>query len=386
MRLPRIASIEVPHRVLLLEPFPIPYFASLHRALAARDDIEIVVAFANMSTTDASFRDVGFARNLSWDVPLLEGYEWVDLSKLRLRAKARLITNSDVVFLSTYRTPHALLAWLLAIASRRPVLFGSDAIDLLPQGNSVVRGIRLRRALARGTIRLADGVNATSTRSVEYHRRFTRHSEKIALVPYVADGDVFVEQSASDRAAAREAFGLSPSAFVVGFVGKLIPRKRAEDVIHAVTKVRGATALIVGSGPSEPDLRALASRLGASVVFAGFKNQTELPQSYAAMDVAVLPSEQEPFGIVVHEAALCGVVPACSTACGAYDDLVAPVASWLGFTPGDLQALVDLLRALHNDNVRFDLRERARVVAAAWNVDAQAQGFVDACARAIGRK
>jgi glycosyltransferase involved in cell wall biosynthesis len=375
-----------PPRVVLLEPFPIPYFASLHRALAKRADIDIHVAYGNLQTTNATFVDKGFGTTLQWDVPVLDGYSWCDLSTVPFTHWLRELRRSDVLFLSTYHSGAALIAWALARMMRRPVLFGSDAIDLTAQSNALVRWGNVRRLVTSTTVRLAAGVNATSTRSLEHYRRYADDPEKIALVPYVADRDVFVEQSAQQRAAARAQFGFRSSDLVVGFVGKLIARKRPADVIRAVSAVDGAKALIVGSGPLDEEMRALASSLGVQAVFTGFKNQSELPNTYAAMDVAVLPSEQEPFGLVLHEAELCGTVAACTTACGAFDDLVRPVAPWLGFGVGDVDALALALRNLRERAKTGDLHERVRTVAEAWNVEFQAEAFVRACRRALSER
>ena len=49
----------------------------------------------------------------------------------------------------------------------------------------------------------------------------------------------------------------------------------------------------------------------------GFVNQSELPSVYRSSDVLVLPSEYEPFGVVVNEALLCGCVAAVSDRVGA---------------------------------------------------------------------
>ena len=57
-----------------------------------------------------------------------------------------------------------------------------------------------------------------------------------------------------------------------------------------------------------------ATELGSAdrVRFLGFVNQSQLPASYSAADLFVLPSLFEPFGLVVNEAMLCGLPVAVS--------------------------------------------------------------------------
>jgi glycosyltransferase involved in cell wall biosynthesis len=61
-------------------------------------------------------------------------------------------------------------------------------------------------------------------------------------------------------------------------------------------------------GPLRAELESEASTLGidSRVRFVGFVKQSRLPALYTAADVMVLPSEYEPFGVVVNEAMCCG--------------------------------------------------------------------------------
>lgn len=374
-------------RILMVEPFPIPYFAPLHRALAARPDVELTVAYLSLSTISSEYRDPGFDRALTWSPELLDGYSWLDWSTATT-SWSQLLRQVDVVFLSTYRMrPFALL---LALSRLRgvPLVLASDAIDLTPQPNSRVKPRLLRRAVANLTVRLTAGLNATSARGVDFYRSVARrHADRVHLVPYVADGELFVPQSGSLRAAARRELGIAPDSFVCGFVGKLIERKRPLDLLRVVAAVPSLTGLFVGSGPLQPDLQDAAAKMGVAdrVIFAGFHDQRSLPRAYSAMDVSILPSSLEPFGLVVHESQLCGVPCVCSTACGAFDDLVAPVAGWLGYPPGQIDDAARIIRRLMNPEERRQVGERAREVAQCWDSARQAEAFLDACVAAHSR-
>ncbi|HZL05121.1 MAG TPA: glycosyltransferase, partial [Coriobacteriia bacterium] len=71
-----------------------------------------------------------------------------------------------------------------------------------------------------------------------------------------------------DRAHARQSLGLQASERVVAFVGNLIPRKDAGSLVRALAILGRAgmpvTALIVGAGPEEGGLRALAASAGVA--------------------------------------------------------------------------------------------------------------------------
>ena len=73
----------------------------------------------------------------------------------------------------------------------------------------------------------------------------------------------------------------------------------------------------------------------------------------------VLPSEYEPFAVVVNEAMCCGCPVVVSDRVGAARDLVAPVAPQFIFPCGDVDALARVLKDALTD------RKRLRSVAGA---------------------
>src|SRR5712692_517426 len=99
--------------------------------------------------------------------------------------------------------------------------------------------------------------------------------------------------------------------------GRLVERKGHDRVIQALSRVvldvPDAVHLVVGRGPEEDRLRALAraNRVEDRVVFCGFVPETELMAYYQAADVFAMPNREvegdtEGFGIVFVEAGACG--------------------------------------------------------------------------------
>jgi phosphatidylinositol alpha-1,6-mannosyltransferase len=93
-------------------------------------------------------------------------------------------------------------------------------------------------------------------------------------------------------------------------VSRLDPRKGIDKAIRAFAQldVEDAELLIGGTGRLEGSLKELASELGVRdrVRFLGFVPDAELPSLYSSVDLFVLPSEYEGFGIVFLEAMACG--------------------------------------------------------------------------------
>lgn len=129
------------------------------------------------------------------------------------------------------------------------------------------------------------------------------------------------------------------------FVGRLVPYKGLEVLLHAMAKARvSAPLLIVGDGPLRIPLGHLARRLKVDVHFLGHVADADLPPLYRGARLTVLPSvnRQEAFGICLIESMACGTPVLASSLPG-----VAEVAKVGGLTapPGDVDALAAQLKA-----------------------------------------
>jgi glycosyltransferase involved in cell wall biosynthesis len=101
-----------------------------------------------------------------------------------------------------------------------------------------------------------------------------------------------------------------PGADVV-FVGRLVPQKGAGDLLEAVRSLhqagRKVSALVVGTGPMEPQLRSAAAGSGDSVTIAGRLDDDELDAAVRGASMLALPSTREGWGLAITEAAARGV-------------------------------------------------------------------------------
>ncbi|HEY6931114.1 MAG TPA: glycosyltransferase [Thermoanaerobaculia bacterium] len=111
--------------------------------------------------------------------------------------------------------------------------------------------------------------------------------------------------------------GSAPRADFLLAVGALVPYKRFEDAIAAAGRL-GRRLVIVGGGPEEKRLRALA---GSSVTFLAKRTPVELRDLYRTCAFFVQPGEED-FGIAAVEALACGA-PVVALGLGGVLDIVA---------------------------------------------------------------
>jgi len=129
-----------------------------------------------------------------------------------------------------------------------------------------------------------------------------------------------------DRWDARATLGLDQSVLVVGCVARFDPVKQLEILVRAMALARpAATLALVGRGPEEAGLRALAAELGlgARAVFPG--EVEEAARCMAAFDVYAAPSRKEGLPLGVLEAMALGL-PVVASDIAAHREVLGPVS------------------------------------------------------------
>ena len=66
------------YRVLIVASHPVQYAAPLFRRMAQHPKLDILVAYCSLQGAEPGI-DSEFGIEVSWDIPLLDGYPWQEL-------------------------------------------------------------------------------------------------------------------------------------------------------------------------------------------------------------------------------------------------------------------------------------------------------------------
>lgn len=396
------ATNEKKTRVLLLCSHPTQYGSPMWRRMAQHPNLEILVAYCSLEGAEAHV-DPGFGVEVAWDVPLLDGYSWVKLKNSSLRPAVgpffglvnpgvwRLIRRSRFDAIAVFTGYMCVTFWIALTAAKIsgvPILFGTDTTTLRPLNGRNWKA-RVKKRLWPWLFQMADMVIAPSTGTVALMRSLNIPETRIQLMPYVVDNDWWMQKAnLVDRAAVRQSWGIPENANVILFCAKLQPWKRPQDLLYAFARadVPNAYAVFAGDGAMRQQLEHEATELHVQerVRFLGFVNQSALPPIYCSSDLMVLPSEYEPFGVVVNEAMLCGCPVIVSDHIGARFDLVRENETGFVYPAGDVEALAAvLIRALKCRNGLRSMSEAARERMSQWSPEMNMEATVEAIEKAI---
>lgn len=390
---------ESRHRVLFVASHPVQYQAPLFRSMAEHPALDVTVAYCGLEGVERSI-DPEFGVEVAWDVPLLAGYRYAHVANrpgapglLRLfnRGLWHLVRSGKfdaVVMLIGYLYASFWITLMAARATGTPVLFGTDATTLRSRTGAAWRA-GVKRLLLPYVFGLARVVIVPSTGSARLLVSLGIPARRIVMTPFVVDNVWWSEQAQTvDRDAKRAEWGIPADATVALLCAKLQPWKRPFDALRAFARaaVDGSHLLVAGEGPLRGSLEREAENLNLQgcVHFLGFLNQSQLPIAYRVSDVLVLPSEYEPFGVVVNEAMLCSRPVIVSDRVGARYDLVRHGETGFIYPCGDMAALAATLRsALAEPDQLRKLGEAARKRMDSWSPRDNVAALVHAIGLAV---
>ena len=380
-------------RLAILASHVIQYQAPLFRMLACQPEIQLSVFFCS-DWGAQNYYDEGFGQEFKWDVPLLEGYRFEFLPNWSIKPNAsgfwgrinpRIILqlrrrDFDAIWVHGWARCTDWIAMVAAFTFKVPVLIRGES-NLLPTSPSWKSAPR--RIVLRNLFRKISGFLAIGRFNAEFYRAYGVPKEKIYMVPYAVDNDFFLSQAdklANCKGKLKQELGIAPEFSVVLYAGKLIEKKRPLDLLKAfeyVSRIRKAVLVYVGAGSLEPALKQYAEAKHLPVVFAGFRNQTELPKWFAIADVFALPSADEPWGLVVNEAMCFSLPVLASDQVGAVGDLVRGGENGFVFSSGDVRSLSQHLDLLLSDPIlRARFGEKSREIIEHWSYRENVNGIL----------
>jgi glycosyltransferase involved in cell wall biosynthesis len=397
-----------PYRVACLATHPIQYQAPLYRHLSRCRALDLTVFFLGDHSVREHY-DAGFGARFNWDVPLLDGYRYEFLPCVGRRdalsfwqpfsygLTSRLRAGDfEAVWVNGYAHQAALRAIAAARRSGLKVLMRGES-HLTSHPRSRARGMT-KDLVLRPLFRVIDAFLAIGALNRDYYVHYGADPHRIFMTPYSVDNDFFrsrAEQARPKREELRRELGLEPGRPVVLYASKIEERKRPDDLLEAFIRLSPdagvephAYLLYVGDGERRTELERRVRALGwQSVRFLGFKNQTELPSYYDLCDALVLPSEFEPWGLVVNEVMNAAKAVIVSDRVGAGRDLVADGENGFVFSARDVAALTARLRQLVDDpNLMKRMGNASLALIATWNFGATERGLLDALAAVTGRR
>jgi glycosyltransferase involved in cell wall biosynthesis len=370
-------------RVTIITEIIAPYRIPVFNALAEHPEIDLHVIF--LAETDSTQRQwVVYKDEISFSYEVLPSW------RRRLR-KQNLLVNWGVTAALRQVAPDVIVCGgYNYVASWRALSWAQDAsIPFLLWVESTAKDQRSNssriEALKKRFMQECSGFIVPGKASFEYVRKFGISAQKIFVAPNAVDTQFFTqhaEKAWRDAAAHCKALD-APSRFFL-FAGRLVPEKGIFDLLDAYAMLppelkRKIALVLVGDGPARAELSRRAAGIAAGLVkLAGFVQREELASYYALAETFVFPTHTDPWGLVVNEAAACGLPIIASDAAGCVPDLVEDRWNGRVVPARDVAQLAIAMEELaSNAEVRAVMSQRSRDRIRQYSPQACAAGIAD---------
>jgi glycosyltransferase involved in cell wall biosynthesis len=231
-----------------------------------------------------------------------------------------------------------------------------NRVPVLLFGDSNIHGDRatglkakLKRRLLRRVLGNIDAVLACGSLGRVYFEKYGVRTDDLFYSPYEPNYELIQGLSEIALRDAARRFGLRSGRRRIVFSGRLKPVKRPELLVQAFVAIADQRAnwdlVMIGDGPMRDELkRMVPAELTERVIWTGFlDDQATVSALYRNCDVLALPSDYEPWALVINEAVAAGLAVVCSDVVGAAAELVTPGVNGEKFPAGSPVALKDAL-------------------------------------------
>jgi glycosyltransferase involved in cell wall biosynthesis len=381
-----------PVRLTIVLPEPTPYRTGMLDLLAERPDLDLTVLYAAAAVqqrawaVDVRHRAVvlhgrrvpGAHRLLRHDYPLSLGV----LGALRAARPEVVVVSGWSTFAS-----QATVAWCRRNGVPYVLLVESNERDARPGWRRAVKDAVVPTVVGGAAEAFVVGSlarDALRARGVP--------DDRISVVANTVDVERLgseADELQARRDELRADAGVAADDVAVLAVARLAPEKGLDTLVRAVAAAgdRRLVLLLAGSGPEREALASLAAELGVRIVLLPDVPWERIVERYVAADVFALLSRHEPWGVVVNEAAACGLPLVLSDRVGAAFDLLEDGRNGLLVGAGDATAAGEALCALAADpERRRAMGAASREIVAGWGYEPSIARLVQAVRRVAGRQ
>lgn len=353
--------------LLVVASHPVQYTTQIFKELSHVIGMRSQVLY--LTIPDSKSQSLGFKKEFMWDIPLLEGYEFIcakesigkgltaGFTGVRVRNPLEELKNTyrankpDVVLITGWHFWGMVQMFISLGLSQVPIILRMDS-----------NGVKTRNFIHQWVYKLFFTYVKISLVVGKENEIFCLNSglkkNQLIRCPHIVDNEFFAIRSNlphSEQKELRHQWNIDQGSFCFVFAGKLQPKKRPFDLLIAFNracKILGNKIhlLVVGSGELEDECQKFAKDNNIPVTFTGFLNQTQIPKAYAVGNCIVLPSNHdETWGLVINEAMACRLPAIVSDQVGCMRDLIKEGVTGMSYKCGDVSHLTELLIYMYNN-------------------------------------
>lgn len=344
------------HKLAIITTHPIQYYAPIFRLLNSEQKVEVKVFYTYEKVKDVF--DEGFGKSFTWDIPLLDGYNYTFVSnngniKKGFWNVSNPTLNKEIedwgatavlIFGWNFRSHLSAMRYF---KGKIPVLFRGDS-TLLDEVGWLKK--MLRRLFLSWVYKYVDYALYVGKANKKYYQYCGLKENQLVFAPHAIDNERFSQLTTIQQDFIHQThtqFGVKANHIGIVFCGKFQQKKNPSLLIEAFKKLSNINChlFMVGNGELEDELRKQAKGYN-NIHLLPFQNQSLMPAVYRLGQIFCLPSSGpgETWGLAVNEAMACKRTVIVSDKCGCAEDLVTNGENGFAFNNNDATLLSSILQ------------------------------------------
>lgn len=312
-------------------------------------------------TSSLPFRLDHFSRNVFFHEVEVNQYAVFryppyDISLASKMAEVAKAENLDLLHVH-YAVPHAVCAYLAKqlVGDHLKIVTTLHGTDITVLGYDPTLSNMIRFGIEK-----SDAVTAVSKDLALQTQRLLETDKEIKPIYNFVDETIYFQRPVTDLKAV---YGIEEDEQVIVHISNFRPVKRVPDIVKVFSNIHKevkSKLLLIGEGPELPIVKRLVDELNLKdhVKFLG--KQENIAEILNISDLAMLLSSKESFGLILLEAAACGV-PSIGTNIGGIPEVIEDGKTGLIVPVGDIEEITEkTLQILKNPKLKRQMGELAR--------------------------
>lgn len=324
-----------------------------------------------------------------WKIEPAKEFDEIYLNgSLKFLKHIKIILSTDIIILGGYYKPIYIYYSLICkfLNKKYILLFDGISPEKIYKKENLFKYFLKKIVIGNSSYILGNG----SVSKEYFIHKFKYPEDKIYNQVLTVDIEAIQQkkiQADELKKKLKEKYQVNIENKIVIYSGRLVERKNIKIVIDALSKLQKEkiTFIILGDGIEKQNIINYAKEKKVDIIITGFiKEQSELFEHYFLGDLFILPSYDEPWGLVVNEAMAAGLPVIVSTECGSGKDLIKEGENGFTFSPNNADDLSNKIKIILKDKKKYG--ESSLEIIKKWNFNNSYLNFNEVLEKCEGSK
>ena len=280
----------------------------------------------------------------------------------------------DIVLVQGYNNFMYVFSMILARARGAKVIFRGEAVLRGNEHEFTIKNF-IKKYYIKLIFKLSNAVMYSCSGNKKYFQFYNVETSKLHPIPCAVDNKLYSSEYAKyslETDFIKKELNINRQDFVIIFLARFTKRKKAQDLLTAVSQIdhSNITILFVGDGPELQNMKSFSTKNNIKAVYTGYTEQKEISKYYTIADLCVIVSDYDPSPKVMNEAMNFELPIIVTDVIGTAHDLVEDGHNGFIIKLSDINALSERINYLNqNRDLNNQMGKKSQKIVKKWSFE-----------------